>query len=131
VSITIDDVLSGIEREHRATKQKYHEASDAAHDLLARATAAGRDRLTDDEERRFQKLLKQRREHSDKIDDLADKLAEARKVALEVDANEKAARETHPTGAGRPAYDPGGACRRRSPHLLPRRPAHRAAELPA
>jgi HK97 family phage major capsid protein len=105
MTVTIDSVLRDMERARRDAKQKYRDCSDAAHDLFARAESAGRDRLSNDEEKAFQKLLGERRQLSDQIDTLDDRLREAKSVGIEVSENERLASISTPTGVRKPQYD--------------------------
>jgi hypothetical protein len=105
MTITLDGLVAGIEREKRDAQRRFDAAYAACAALLEGVAAAGRENLTREEDKRLAELTKERRTARDRLDEINDKLEEARKVALEQSQHEAAARDVRPTGAVRRTYE--------------------------
>jgi HK97 family phage major capsid protein len=102
---TVDQLVTGIEREHRDAKRRGTEALDNAETIIKTAMRSGRTNLTADEDRRVEALRRQAREAGEQTERLAERLGVARSVEAEVREDQRLGAITRDTGARRPAYD--------------------------
>jgi HK97 family phage major capsid protein len=96
---TLAEHIGALSEARRAAERRQSDADAALKRLLTRATAEGREDLTEAEDARVRELTEAKRQAKEEISRLDGRLEEARRVEGEEAEVLRLAGETHPTGA--------------------------------
>jgi HK97 family phage major capsid protein len=98
---TIAEHIGALQEARRAAERRQSDADATLKRLLNKATAEGRDNLTEAEDARLRELIEAKRAAKEEISRLDGRIEEARRVEAEEDDIARQAGESYPTEAGR------------------------------